>query len=292
MSPPDKRQPRPGSSPELTGIVTPDQPERGAVRHAGVDGAPQVLPPHRRGTLPGGIAALPVPPPLPGELAPTIKAPARPLLKQTWRVPTPPSTVAMARRSDRPPTPESSVSPGPSSGRAGDRETILEAELAKSRAEVARLERDARAAAEARQVTYPPKVEQRSQTPVPSSAPTKSDAALGAGVRHLLGKFAPFLLAAAGIGGGVTAVAKPSADPEKADATLASVEELGRKLDRVDTKVNGLLDREPQLTEFVECLYEQQADYFEQLLPSQQRLVTGSLQRTWVDRCRNRRPKR
>jgi hypothetical protein len=96
-------------------------------------------------------------------------------------------------------------------------------------------------------------------------------------------------LAALGIGG---AVLKPAADPQKADATLVKLEELTRKVDRIAAKQDAALDREPELLDFVDCLYEQQREYFEQLLPSQERLVTGELRRVWVDRCRNRKPKR
>lgn len=285
MSPPENPK-RPPPLPDGLPRISPggDQPERGAVR------MPRAEPPKRTATLPG-IPSVAVPRQS-GEFAPTLPAP-NPLEKRTWRLPTPPSALAHARRTDPPagvePPPTSIRVPAdnePSSGQPG-----ASAELLAARAKLAEYERRERVQVESRGPgPYQPPL--RSQSPVPSSAPSKADAALGMTVRHLLAKAAPFLLAAAGIGGGVTAIAKPSADPAKTDATLANIEELGRKIDRVDTKVNGLLDREPQLTEFVECLYEQQADYFEQLLPSQQRLVTGSLQRTWVDRCRNRRPKR
>lgn len=245
---------------------------------------PRAEPPKRTATLPG-IPSLGVPP-LPGELAPTKPAPARPSLKKTWRVPTPPSAVAAARRTPVPPSDDPPAPADVATGQPGP-----SAELLETRAKLAEYERRERVQLESRGPgPYQPPL--RSQSPVPSSAPSKTDAALGMTIRHLLGKAAPFLLAAAGIGGGVTAVAKPSADPAKTDAILVKFDEFGRKLDRIDAKVNGVLDREPQLGEFVDCLYEQQREYFEQLLPSQDRLVTGELRRTWVDRCRNRRPKR
>lgn len=251
------------------------------MRHLGVDGTEQPAP-RRTKTLDG----MPAAPRLPGELAPTLPA-QNPLRKQTWRIPTPPSAVALARRSEPPdaePLPPPSQDPDEASREALRRR----AEAAEAKA--AELERRERVREEtASPNTFPPKVESAPVIVTPSAPP---DAAIGKSLRYLAGRLWPLFVAAAGIGGGVTAVAKPTADPAKADATLAHLEELARKVDRVDFKVNGLLDREPQLTEFVECLYEQQADYFEQLLPSQQRLVTGSLQRTWVDRCRTRKPKR
>ena len=281
--PPLPRQP---SSPELVGIVTPDQPERGAVRHhPGVEDAPQA-PPQRRGTLPGGMAAIPAL--TSGEFAPTLPAP-NPLQKKTWRVPTPPSAALLARRTPVPPPDDP---PAPQSAADGQLAAVL-AERDRLRGELAQAQRDARAAAEAKLETYPPKVEQRIPTPVPSSAPeAKVDRAVGSLVRVGLRKLWPLFVAAAGIGGGATAVLKPSADPAKADATLANVEAIHRDLGLVRTQLDGVLDREATRDDFTECLYEQQADYFEQLLPSQQKLVTGQLQRTWVDRCRTRRPKR
>lgn len=114
MSPPAPPR-RPGSSPELQGIVTPDQPERGAVRHhPGVEGAPQP-PPLRRGTLPGGMSAIPQAPAVPGELAPTLPA-QNPLQRMTVRRPAPPSAVTLARRSDPPVGAEPPRSQTPASG--------------------------------------------------------------------------------------------------------------------------------------------------------------------------------
>lgn len=174
-----------------------------------------------------------------------------------------------------------------------NQEALLRDELAKERAKVAQLERDARAVAEAKQVAFPPKVEpQRSVSPAPTSASepdAKVDRAIGHTVRLLLARFGWPALAALGIGG---VALKPTADPAKADATLAVVQAVDRKVDAINGKVNGILDREITDADFVDCLYDQQREYFEQLLPSQERLVTGELRRTWVDRCRNRKPKR
>lgn len=226
----------------------------------------------RRQTNPGGVMAVKLPgaPTLPLEHSETIPArahayptqratPAGGLVAQT---PDGASLEALRRRAEA----------------AEDRAAELE------RRERVRAETDSPAA------SFPPPV-QRSPSPIPSST-AKADQAIGLTVRVVIGKLAPYLVAAAGVGGGATAVLKPSAEPSKVEAILAKLEDVERNQARLEAKANGLLDREPQLTEFVECLYEQQADYFEQLLPSQQRLVTGSLQRTWVDRCRNRRPKR
>lgn len=108
-------RPRQQSRSELSGILTPDQPEREAVRHSAVDGAPQQLPAHRKGTLTGlGAVGLGMPP-LPAEVAPTLPAP-NPLQRSTVRRPTPPSSVALARRSD---PPVGSASPPPADAATG-----------------------------------------------------------------------------------------------------------------------------------------------------------------------------
>jgi hypothetical protein len=100
-----------------------------------------------------------------GEYAPTLPAP-NPLEKKTWRLPTPPSALAQARRtpvppSDDPPAEESS----PQSLQDGQ-EAVLRKALADERektraaeARAAELERQARVQAEAASpATYPPAV--------------------------------------------------------------------------------------------------------------------------------------
>lgn len=114
MTPPDPpRRPRAPSSPELPRTITgAEQPEQRAVRHhPGLEGNPQELP-KRSATLTG----LPAPPPLPGELSPTLKAPANPLRRDTIRRPTPPSTAILARRT---PVPPSDDPPAPADAATG-----------------------------------------------------------------------------------------------------------------------------------------------------------------------------
>lgn len=79
---PGKPPPRPGKLPHA--IAGDEQPERAAVKHTGVDGAPQRAP-DRRGTLPGMPALKP--PPVPTELAPTKPAPPAPPIVVTPVVP-------------------------------------------------------------------------------------------------------------------------------------------------------------------------------------------------------------
>jgi len=284
------------------GIRTPDQPERDTVKHPGVENAAPRLPPKRTATMPN-MAALKAPPlfsqpepelpgsaPLPREHAATVPASAH--TARTQRAGTPVSGQAVRIEN----APQSALGSLPPPSQSPD---VASLEAVRRRAEaaeakVAELERDARAAAEARQQTYPPKVEQRRPSPPAGtrveSASTPPDAAIGKSVRFLLGKLWPFFVAAAGIGGGVTAVAKPSVDPAKTDATLANTEAMKRDLALVRTQLNGALDREATRDAFVLCLYEQQGDYFGQLLPSQEKLVTAQPLRVWVDRCKTRKP--
>lgn len=319
MSPPDKPR-RPGSSPEFPRTITgAEQPERHAVRHhPGVDGAPQPLP-VRSPTLTGMPApAAPgsVPPPAPAvplEYAPT-KRPPLPW-GRTMRAPTPPELLAASRR-EPPPLPHH----GPkmtSNERQGVRvqtpvsgppvslpppshnPELAMAEALRRRAEAAEAraqeaERQLRVQAEVRSpATFPPSV--RHQTPVPSSAPTKTDAAIGKAIRTLAVRLATKLgwspvLVALGLGSGATAVLKPSADPAKTDATLANTEAIKREQALQRTQLNGVLDREAVRDAFALCLYEQQDEYFSQLMPSQEKLVNPQPLRAWINRCKSRKP--
>jgi hypothetical protein len=152
------------------------QPERGAVRHSGVDGVPQTLP-KRSATLtglPAPAAPGSKPPPvprLPGELAPTLKAPPNPLQHKTIRQPAPPSAVAAARRTDPPVgirvppdearstlPPGSSLPPASLTPDAGSLEAVRRRAVA-AETELAELKRQARVRAEtASPATYPPPV--------------------------------------------------------------------------------------------------------------------------------------
>lgn len=213
---------------------------------------------------------MPAPPPLPLEHARTVPAVAH--TAPTQRAPTPATGIRI-------PSDETPASEPPGASAQAERD----------RAELAEFRRRERVQAESRG-PGPYQQPLRSQSPVPSSSPeAKVDRAIGGTVRLLLARYGWPALAALGLGG---AALKPTADPVKADAALAKLEELTRKVDRIAARQDAALDREPELLDFVECLYDQQREYFEQLLPSQERLVTGELRRTWVDRCRNRKPKR
>jgi hypothetical protein len=93
MPPEPPKRARPGSSSDLRHIVD-EQPERLSVNHPGVDGVAQPVP--RKSTLVGMGTVRPS-----GEFQPTLPAP-NPLRYQTAQRPAPPSTVALARRTDPP----------------------------------------------------------------------------------------------------------------------------------------------------------------------------------------------
>ncbi len=108
MSPPDLPK-RPLPRPDALPRISPggDQPDREAVRHAGVDEAPQAPP--RKGTLLGlGAARLPGPPPLPLEAARTVPAAAH--TAPTRRIPSPVNVQAV-RIEDAPSLPPPSQDP-------------------------------------------------------------------------------------------------------------------------------------------------------------------------------------
>ncbi len=297
MSPPDKRPPplpdRKASVDKLVGAGTDYAASQDHVR-------PELA---RKGTLTGmGATRIPGPPPLPLEGAPTLKAPPNPLQHKTMRVASPPPLVAASRRtpippSDDPPAPAeaatglsgASLPPMSQSPEAASNEAL------RRRAEAAEADRDellrqGRVQAEARG-PGPYQVPVRSQSPGPSSAPSKADAALGASLRHLLGKAAPFLLAAAGIGGGVTAVAKPGADPAKTDATLANVEAMRADMTVMREQLSSVIKWQATQGAYTKCLEEALDEVGEQLLPAQDRLANASPLRAYVkQRCARLRP--
>lgn len=285
---------RPPSRAELTGIRTPDQPEREAVHHPGVDGVDQA-PPRKSSTLTG----LPAAPGLPVELAPTRPAPRNPLRHQTWRIPTPPSAMAQARRSEPPPTDGASQAADAATGQPD----ATARELAEARHRIAQYERDERARAEASLQTYPPAISEKSPDPrgilpdgrhtsaagkTDSAAPdSKLDRALGQTIRLLFARYGWPLLAAAGIGG---AVLKPAADPAKTEATLAKTEQIMRELTLTRQQLNGLLDREAARDVYLQCLAEQQAEYFAQLSPAPDKMGAAAPLKPFIDRCKSRKP--
>lgn len=263
-------------------------------RHPGVEGADQPAP-KRSATLTG----MPAAPRLPGELAPTLPA-QNPLRKQTWRIPTPPSAVAIARRSEPPgaePLPPPSQDPD-----AASREALRRrAEAAEAKA--AELERRERVRAETDSpATFPPRVEkstdQRGMAPgrghTSGDAKTDSaapDAAIGRSLRYLAGRLWPLFLAAAGVGGGVTAVAKPSVDPAKADAVLASQEAMRADVALLREQVAGMLKREAARDQYTQCLEEALEDMGSQLLPAPDRQGSAAPLRAWIrQRCQRLRP--
>jgi hypothetical protein len=302
------RQP---SRPELPiNGLTPDQPERTAVNHDGVDGAPPRLPPKRPATnasmaalrappvAPGGTltglpapaapGSAPPPPALPAEFAPT-KRPPLPW-GRTIRAATPPAAVAMARRTPVPPPDDTPDEPEASQGQPGASARDLKEQLAAERAKVTELERRERVRTESQGPGPYQRPIERRQSPVPSSTPGKVDQAIGLTVRHLLGRAAPFLLAAAGIGGGITAVAKPSADPAKADAMLASQEAMRADVALLREQVAGMLKREAGRDQYTTCLEESLDEIGEQLLPAQDRLGSAAPLRAYTKRCKRLRP--
>jgi hypothetical protein len=245
---------------------------------------PRAEPPKRTVTLPGiPTVELPKPP----ELAPTMPAPEKPPPRKTWRLPTPPSALALARRSDPPADaepPPTSIrvppdEPAPS-GRAGDREAILDGELAKTRSRVAELERDLRAATEAKQVTYPPKVvAQRSVSPVPRSTPSMPPSS---------GDWAKlrFKVATAIVGALVLVIAAlaywgVAAINAKTEAIKAA-QEAKAKADSRDAQWRQWAS---VVTWIQDCRNGQQLDVNEMLLPAPDKMGSARKPEPWIVKC-------
>jgi hypothetical protein len=112
-----------------------------------------------------------------GEYAPTLPAPADPPLKKTWRLPTPPSAVALARRTDPPPPVDTLPAPGAAAGRPGGSlppvsgdpdETVREALRRRAEAAEAKI---AAAEARAQEAERRHRVQLESQGPGPYQSP-------------------------------------------------------------------------------------------------------------------------
>jgi hypothetical protein len=288
MAPPDPPRPKQPSRPELP--ISVDKVVGAAGKHAGSQEyvRPELA---RRGTLPGGMAALPGPPPLPLEGAKTIPA-ENPLRKKTWRVPTPPSAVAQARRTPVPPSPD----PSPSTDAPESTPGNSTAELAALRAKLAEFERRERVQAEtASPNSYPPKVVERKPSPAAGTrveaASSPPDAAIGRSVRWLLGKAWPFLVAAAGLGGGAVGVAKPSADPAKQDATLAEMHAMRADMAVMRDQLASMARWQATEAMYTVCLEDALDDVGEQVLPAQDRMTNATPLRAYIkQRCRRLRP--
>ncbi len=287
-------QPQPPGKPVLR-RDTPaldQQPERPDVRHSGVDGTP-LAPLKRTATMPNMAALkapplfeqadppLPVPPALPAEHARTVPAAAHVAPTQPARTP---ATGTVAVR------PVVEIE-NPSSGRQGDREAILLEELAKARGELAKRDRDDRAAAEAKLQTYPPKVAQpRSVSPVPSSAPSRTDAAIGKVVRTNAARLAERfglmpLLVVFGLGGGAAAVVRPAASPEKLDALMVRVTELETRASNEAERRARAEDYARELARVTRCLRKQQAGVNASILPAPDHFGAAKKQQPWDDVC-------
>ena len=165
--------------------------------------------PKRAATLtgmpaPAAPGSVPPPPPaVPLEYAPT-KRPPLPWGK-TVRAPSPPPELAAMRRTPVPPPDEP---PAPQSAADGQLAAVL-AERDRLRGELAQAQRDARAAAEAKLETYPPKVEpQRRPSPVPSSTPRADSIRPDGTVESLRKAQTRFYL---GLGAFLAALALPTA---------------------------------------------------------------------------------
>ena len=186
--------------------------------------------------------------------------------------------------------PPSSAGPVRSQSPAEGQAAVLLDELGKARTRIAELERDARAAAEVKVASFPPPVQpQRHPSPAPSSVQQAdlpiSDAAIGRGVRHLLKRFWPLLVGSAGLGAGGVGIAKPAADPAKADATASELMALKRDHALVVEQLTGVLKRDAERDRYLDCLTGDYDEAFGMLLPAPDRMGSARTPKPWVARC-------
>lgn len=216
------------------------------MHHTGVDGVP-LAPLKRTATMPNMAAlkapplfsqpepALPEAPPLPTELAKTQRAP---------------STTAQTVRATPASGQEAVRNESPTSGRAGDREAILEGELAKLRAEKAELERQARIAAESK-APGPYQAPIVAAPPAPSAESIHPDGSLAslrkAQTRLYIGLAALLAVIAVPLGAWLSAAAEAKAKSEtaavKADNATSTAERADAKAS-TNTKTQTSLEQQ------------------------------------------------
>lgn len=188
--------------------------------------------------------------------------------------------------------------PTPPAGLVAQSPDAAVLEALRRRAEAAEAElvrRDrVRAEAESPAAAFPPPVSAAPSPRRPSPAPASSGGLRieGPGGWKLSVPQAAMvaLLAAAGIGGGVTAVAKPAADPAKTDALLAAQAAMAADVALVREQLAGVLKREAARDAYVRCLEESLDEIGEQLLPAQDRVGSAAPLRAYVKRCQRLRP--
>lgn len=244
MPDPPKRTRLP-SRPELTGILTPDQPERGTVKHSAVDGAPQELPPHRKATLHGlGAGRLPGPPPLPLEQARTVPAAAH--AAPTQRIASPINVQAV--RIENAPEPVLAPSLPPPSQDPRD-------------AQIAAL----RARAEA------------AEAKAKHSAPPDRGAWAKLGYRIAAAAAGAAVLVIAALGARAVSMVE-----SKADAAKAAQRKTSQDVDARDVEWQTWARR---VVAVEECRQEQQGSVLERLLPPKGKLVSSTPLSPWTDEC-------
>ncbi len=277
MSPPSPTKPAVGGDPTpkkpIGRLVLDQTPEEQVVKQRRFDE------PRRRQTLTDlhGLKT----PGLPLELGQTVRAPST----TSATLPARPDPTGIRIPSDEA-APQPSLAP-PSATPDAAALAASRADAERLRIKVAELERNARATAEVRSPvgTFPPPV-QRSPIPAPVvSVPPKIDQAIGKSLRYVFSKAAPYLLAAAGIGGGITAVAKPTPTLEKVDATAVRVTEIERSKDEDRRRILAVEDYSRELARVNRCLRKQQAHVNESVTPAPDHFGAARRQEPFIDVC-------
>jgi hypothetical protein len=249
-----------------------------SINHPGADDARQP-PPLRRGTLPGGMAAIPVR--ASGEYSPTLRAP-NPLQRQTANRPAPPSAVALARRTDPPVTLEPPDEQSPSSGRPGARD-----------AEVARRAR-VQAESQSPGASYPPAIAPAPPraAPAPLSEAALETAAIEGGLVWLAKRVARdrkaiyALVTALATGGGVFAIKTATETPPPVDTVKqAELAAVTSRLSILEAERAAALGRELKKDELIRCLRSRYDEAHQQTLPAPDKMGSAQRPRAWKDDC-------
>ncbi len=275
MPDPGKPPPLPGSpkrAPSLPEVILDEQPEPSVLVQRRFD-----RPQPRKATMPG-LSPVRLPGAPDEQLGQTQRAPsttAKTIPTPAAGTKAPDAATGLAGASLPPP----SQSPEAASLEAVRRR----AEAAEARAQEA--ERQLRVQLESKGPGPYQQPVERKPSPAPVSVAPTTDQAIGKGLRLILGKLWPVFLAMAGIGGGATAVLKPTAQPEKVDATAIRVTNAERAIDAEVKRTQAIEDYARELARVNRCLRKQQSTVNGSILPAPDHFGAARKQQPWDDVC-------
>ncbi len=274
-SPPDPKQTGTGARRQTDiRVILDEPPEPGAIRE------PRAIVPQRRQTFPG-IPGLPI------EYASTMRAPS--LTAPTLPAKADPTGIRIP--SDEA-APQPSLAP-PSATPDAAALVASRADAERLRTKVAELERNARAVADTKTVSFPPPVMPSPAPAVATSREPETEAVIAWLVKRGVAnrKAIMAIIAVLGIGGGGAAIKAAADTPGPSQEALRlSLETEQRAHGVTKAQVKGLLDREAQREAYDACRDELQEEVNKMLLPAADRVGNALPMKPWVNRCSKLKP--